>query len=349
MRIAVIGAGVIGRLRAENVKDHPATALVGLVDVDQALVTREAARLGTTPFTDHRRMLDAVRPDAVIVSSPVTLHEAMCRDAFAAGCHVLVEKPLANTVAACEAILAAAAAAGRVLAVGFNHRFYPAARFAREVVASGRIGTLDHVRVFGGHDGLRNFRADWMYQGELSGGGAMMDVGIHLTDLACHLAGDVTEAYGVASGAIWQVPGSEDNAMAVLKTAGGVPIFYQATWTEWRGYGWRVDVYGDRGMVRASYAPMYHELVLRDPATGALRKTREFYLEGIVREKLRGWETTTSRSFALELEDFLRRVRGEQAREAADGWAGLRANLIAQAVYRSSREGVPVPVPPRAG
>jgi predicted dehydrogenase len=86
----------------------------------------------------------------------------------------------------------------------------------KKAIDDGAIGTIDHLRVFGGHDGLANFRADWMYKGCL-GGGAMMDVGIHMTDLARYMMGEVREAYGVASNRIWKVDGSEDNAVAILQ------------------------------------------------------------------------------------------------------------------------------------
>jgi predicted dehydrogenase len=148
---------------------------------------------------DYRSLLDDAAVEAVIISTPVQLHEEMAVAALAAGKHVLCEKPLSNSVESCRRILDAARAHKRTLAVGFNHRYYPSVKFLKRAVDDGRIGTLDHVRVFGGHDGLSNFRADWMYKGGLSGGGAMMDVGIHMTDLARFVLGEVRDVYGVAT------------------------------------------------------------------------------------------------------------------------------------------------------
>ena len=339
MKLAVIGTGVIGRLRAETVAENPSTTLVGVADVDRVSATKTALRLGTKAFGDYRQMIAELRPDAVIVSTPVTLHEEMCCYSFESGCHVLVEKPMANSLEGCRRILQAARNAQRALSVGFNHRFYPAVQYLKQVVAESRIGTIDHVRLFGGHDGLHNFRADWMFQGNISGGGSMMDVGIHMTDLARYVAGEITDVYGVAANTIWNVPGSEDNAMAIMKTATGRSVIYQATWTEWRGYGWYVDVYGDRGMVRAAYAPMFNLLVTQDKPGGKRTTVKKWYPELIVREKLKGWQSTTKVSFEHELREFIRLIAGEKEVSVADGWSGLRANEIAQAVYQSSREG----------
>jgi predicted dehydrogenase len=186
-----------------------------------------------------------------------------------------------------------------------------------------------------------------MYKSELSGGGCMMDIGIHMTDLARYVAGEIETVYGSASGSIWKVPGSEDNAVAILHTKAGVPITYQATWTEWRGFHWHVDVYGSHGMVRAAYAPMFNMLVTQEQPGGKRSKKYKAYPEIILREKLKGWETTTRMTFEAELADFLRMIRKDGSVDLADGWSGVRANEIAQALYRSSRERALVMLSPR--
>jgi predicted dehydrogenase len=340
VRFGVIGAGVIGQLRARSIADHPATTLVAVADTDAANAARAAGRSGARVLEDYRPLVEDPQIEAVIVSTPVHLHEAMAVAALSAGKHVLCEKPLSNSVDSCRRMLDAARAHGRTLATGFNHRYYPSIKFLKRAIVDGRIGTLDHLRVFGGHDGLSNFRADWNYKG-VSGGGAMMDVGIHMTDLARYIIGEVRDVYGVASNRIWHVEGSEDNAMAILRGEGGVSAAYQATWTEWKGYRFFVEAYGDRGMVRAYYAPMFNLLITQDRPGGPRATQRQFYPEIILREKLKGWTTTAYLSFQEELVDFLRLIRGESG-AIADGWSGLRAVEIAHAVYESSTTGAPV-------
>ena len=346
MRFAVLGAGVIGTLRARSVHANPECTLVAVCDADAASAEGVARATGAASFTDFRKLLAELDVDAVIVSTPVQLHEEMCLAAFAAGRHVLCEKPLSNSVESCRRIYEAALAAHRTLATGFNHRYYPAVKFLKQCIDEGRIGELDHVRVFGGHEGLANFRADWMFKGHISGGGAMMDVGIHTTDLARYIAGEITDVFGVATGRIWKVEGSEDNAMAVFRTERGIPVRYHATWTEWKGYNFHVEAYGDRGMVRASYAPMFNLLVTQERAGAPRKRHYRFYPEIMVREKLRSWQSTTRRSFDEELADFLRMVDGQQV-PAADGWSGVRAVEVAQAVYRSTAECQAVRLEPR--
>jgi predicted dehydrogenase len=339
MRFCVVGAGVIGKLRAQSVGSNPKTSLVGVVDPDEGRAQRVAGTARV--YGDWADIVASDEVDCVIVSTPVQFHEAICVAALSNGKHVLCEKPLSNSLESCRAMLDCARSHGRTLACGLNMRYYPSFKYAKAVIDEGRIGRLDHVRVFGGHDGLANFRADWMYKGELSGGGAMMDVGIHMTDLARFVLGEVAEVYGVVGSNIWNVEGSEDRAVAIFKSPSGVPATYEATWNEWKGYGVWLEAYGELGMVRAHYAPMSN-LVVTHAKPGAPRKQERKRYPGImVREKLKSWESTTLITFEEELADFLRMIAGESV-PLADGWAGYRAVEIAQCVYESSRSGQPV-------
>lgn len=344
MRFGVVGAGVIGRLRAQSVHEQPGADLVGVFDPSREAA--EAAVQGTGGrVVPSLEALLAEGLDVLIVSSPVHHHEEACVRAFEAGVHVLCEKPLSNTVDSCRRIVEAAEQAGRVLAVGFNHRYYPSMKFLKQAIDDGKIGQLQHVRVFGGHDGLHNFRADWQYKAPDSGGGAMMDVGIHMTDLARYVVGEITDVYGVMSNRVWKVDGSEDDAVAVFRSPEGVPVWYLATWNEWRGYGFYVEAYGDLGMVRGFYAPMQNLLITHERPGAPRKKVKKYYPEIMVREKLKSWTSTALLSFKDELADLLRRLQGDAGLALADGYAGLRAVEIAAAVRASTetREAVHLP------
>jgi predicted dehydrogenase len=338
MRFGVIGAGVIGQMRARSVRELAGAELAAVSDPNLEAARLAASGARARVEADHRAFLSDGSVEAVIVSTPVQLHEAIILEALSAGKHVLCEKPLSNSPESCRRILEAATQSGKHVAVGFNHRFYPAFHFMKQAILAGRIGRLDEVRTYGGHDGLHNFRADWMYKRPHSGGGAMMDVGIHMTDLARWMAGDVTEAYGVASENVWHVEGSEDRALAVLKTASGVPIQYGASWNEWKGYRAWIEAYGDRGMIRAQYGPMFNLMIEQEKPGAPRKRTYKPYLDVALREKLKGWETTTLASFQAELAEFAAKLAGQPS-HVADVWDGVQAVEIADAVYQSTRSG----------
>ena len=341
MRFGVIGAGVIGQLRARAIALHPGDELAAISDPNVAAARQAAAGTRARAEADHQAFLSDDSVEAVFVSTPAQLHERIILDVLSAGKHVFSEKPLSNSPESCRRILEAATRSGKHVAVGFNHRFYPAFRFMKQAIDEGRIGKVDEVRTYGGHDGVANFRADWMYKRPHSGGGAMMDVGIHMTDLARFMLGDVVEAYGVAGENIWHVEGSEDRALAVLKTAHGAPIQYGASWNEWKGYKAWIEAYGDRGMVRAQYGPMFNLLIEQEKPGAARKRTYKPYLDVALREKFKGWETTTLLSFRAELAEFHEKLAGRKSL-VADVWDGVQAVEIADAVYQSSRSGQPV-------
>jgi predicted dehydrogenase len=340
MRIGIIGAaGKIGQMRVQTVQENPSTTLAAVMD----LSAEKAAALakGAPVFTDLDRFLD-VPMDAVIISTPAHVREPLCLAAFARGLHVLSEKPLHHTVDGSRRIVDAARAARRHLGAGFNMRYYPAFAFVKDIMSSGQIGEIDHVRIYGGHEGLPKFAYDWEYKAEISGGGALWDVGIHMSDMARYLLGEITEVYGVATEKVWKVPGSEDNAMAIFKSPSGVSAIYQATWTDWKGYQSAVEVYGSHGMVRGAYAPMQTMLITMEKPGGKVSKVTNRFPGIQIREKLKSWKTTALNSFAAELAEFVALTEGREGLRIADGHAALRAVEIAAAVPESSRTGQPV-------
>lgn len=340
MRIGVIGAaGKIGQMRVATILAEPKAELAAVMDMTPEKAKAHAH--GAPAFTDLAEFL-SVPMDAVVISTPAHVREPLCLAAFDRGLHVLSEKPLHHTVDGSRRILAAAKAARRHLGAGFNMRFYPAFAYIRDVMESGQIGEIDHVRIYGGHEGLPKFAFDWEYKSEISGGGALWDVGIHMSDMARFLMGEITEVYGVATEKVWKVPGSEDNAMAIFKAPSGVSAIYQATWTDWKGYKSAVEVYGSHGMVRGAYAPMENMLITMKEPGGPTTVTRNRYRAIQIREKLRSWKVTALASFQAELAEFIALTEGRTGLRIADGHAALRAVEIAAAVPESSRTGLPV-------
>jgi len=343
MRIGVVGgAGKIGKLRVETIQECPDTTLAAVLDLSEDAARSVAG--GAPVFDDLERFLETDM-DAVVVSTPPHTHEDPCIGALKRGMHVLVEKPMASSAETCRRMLSVARDANRVIATGFNMRYYPAFAYVKDAITSGKIGEINHVRAFGGHDGLAHFTHDWEYRVPESGGGAMWDIGIHMTDMVRHMLGEVTSVYGVASERVWNLPGSEDDAIAVFKNPEGVAAVYHATWGEWRGYDFAIEVHGTHGMVRGAYAPMKNVLMtLPEPGGKATTKKLQ-YFDIAVREKLFSWKSTAKISFAEELRDFLKLCDGDLSVRIADGNAGLRSIEIADAVIESSRTNKAVELP----
>jgi predicted dehydrogenase len=337
MRFALIGCGEIGGLRAGALKKAPGVCLAKVCDVDAGRGGALASRHGVPFESDwHAALRDDV--DAVIVSTPPPLHVEMCVQALRSGKHVLCEKPLARNPEECRQIVEAARAAKRHLATGFNYRFYPAIVTARRILDSGRIGELDHIRSYAGHPGGSEFTHPWVHDVKVMGGGALVDNGIHILDLTRYYLGEVAEVKGFRTGHVWGFEGCEDNAFALLKNAQGRIAQLQASWSEWRGYRFWIEVFGTRGCVRASYPPMLAQATWFEKPGDAPRRERFLYPALQVNERLKSYRYTVVGSFIEEFGCFVRAVNGEKT-QAATGFDGARAVEIADAVYRSSSGG----------
>ena len=338
MRFGLIGAGAIGKIRADAMATLPLCKLVAVADLDEARAA--AAAPGATFYRDAEKLIAASDVDAVIISTPPPLHEPLAIAAASAGKHALIEKPMAASPEACERMMLAARRFGTLLSVGYNHRYFEALKLVRDVVRSGDIGTLSHVRAYTGHSGLSEFKAPWMYDKDVMGGGALMDNGTHIIDLVRYIIGDPTEIVGFATHKIWKL-GVEDEGIALLRTAEGTTASIEASWHEWRGYRFHIEAYGDRGMARAYYAPMMATVIRLDKPGGSKSVERHFYPKAMLREKVRGWQSTVIQTFREELADFIATAQGGQhSGRLALAADGLRAVQIAHATYASdSRRG----------
>lgn len=342
MKFGLVGAGCIGQLRARALADTTGCELSAVFDPAQDR-SRELADPHDVSVAGHfDQLIERDELDALIVSSPPQFHEEQAIAALEAGKHVLCEKPLSNSVESCRRMVETAHTTGTALTTGFNHRYFPAVQYVKDTLDSGLIGELDHVRAFAGHEGLSEFRASWEYDSDVIGGGALMDVGIHLIDLTRYFLGDVQSVYGVATNNIWNLNGSEDNGIAVLRSAEGPHALLQATWGEWKGYRFHVDVYGTKGMARAYYAPMFGMRITMDEPGGQKRRSFKLYPKTFLMETWKGWQWTVERTFRWEIEDFVRRCEGDHSGMLADGFSGFRAVEIAHAVYRCTQEREPV-------
>jgi predicted dehydrogenase len=341
MRFGLIGCGFAGSLRAAAIANLKWCRLTAVADVDSTRASSVAQRYGAAAEPDWRALVRREDVEAVIISTPPPLHEEMCVTALQHGKHVLCEKPLARSPAECRSIVEAAQRPGRLLATGFNYRFYPAIVTAKRILDSGQIGELDHVRSFAGHPGGSEFTHPWVHDATTMGGGTLVDNGMHILDLTRYFLGEVTDVKGFATNHVWRFDGCEDNAFALLRNPAGRIATLQASWSEWRGYRFRIEVYGTLGCVRASYPPMLAHVAWAMEPGGPVRRRWHTFPMFQINERLRSYRWTARCSFAEEVTAFSREIAGEST-ALASGRDGLRAVEIAHAVYDTSRTGAPI-------
>ncbi|HEV2854314.1 MAG TPA: Gfo/Idh/MocA family oxidoreductase [Thermoanaerobaculia bacterium] len=336
--VSLVGAGAIGALRAAAVARTPGLALVAVADARPEAAQALAQRFGGLATTDGLQAATDPRAGLVVVSTPPDRHAEFALAAIDAGKHVLCEKPLAHTVEDAARICEAAEARGVLVKTGFNHRYFPAVDFARRLIDAGTLGEIRGVRAYAGHPGGEELGHPWVCDPAVTGGGSLVDNGIHILDLARFFLGEVNRAQGCVGQLAWSFDGAEDNGFALFRSASGGIASVHASWTEWRGYRFWVEAVGERGYVRASYPPMLAEWGAVAVKGSRARRRFKLFPAFQVRERLHGWQWTVLCTFVQEMSDLAAGIRAGRS-VPATGRDGLRALEMARAVYRSSREG----------
>ena len=215
--IALIGAGGIGRMHVERIRQGTDVSLVGITDNTAA--AEAFARESNVPyFTDHRAMLDAVMPRAVLVCTPNAAHVGVGLDCVARGITTLIEKPIADTVEDARRLVDAAAAAGVKLLTGHHRRHNPIIKTARRLLTGGLLGRPVCVTAMATWLKPDSY-FDLAWRREKGGGPVLINL-IHDIDLLLHLFGDVTSVQAVTSSAV-RGHVVEDTAAITLQFANG--------------------------------------------------------------------------------------------------------------------------------
>jgi predicted dehydrogenase len=232
LRVGIAGCGFIGAKRAAALDGD---RLVGCFDLQPEAAAALAEEHGAEAF-DSLEALLAENLDVVVVAVTHNRLAELAVRVLESGTNVVVEKPAGIGVGEVDRIASAARDAGRLARVGFQHRFYPALARAAEIVHSGRFGDVMFVRGRYGHGGRLGYEREWRMDPARSGGGELVDQGMHLIDLTHWLMGPLPLHSALLRTNYWDAP-VEDNAALLL----GEPerpdapwAMLHATWTEWK-------------------------------------------------------------------------------------------------------------------
>jgi predicted dehydrogenase len=243
--VSIVGCGLIGKKRAAALAG---ARLIVCADVDRDRAVTLGRQFDAEPVTDWRAAVDHPHTSIVIVATTNDMLAEVARAAIAAGKHVLVEKPAARWVEEIDAVIEAASRSSVLVRVGFNHRYHPTLRKARSVIDEGKLGELMFLRARYGHGGRIGYEKEWRADPARSGGGELIDQGVHLIDLSRWFLGDVAEVSGLAQTCFWRMA-VDDNAFLLLRTAEGRTAFLHASCTEWKNL-FSMEIYGRVGKLQ---------------------------------------------------------------------------------------------------
>jgi predicted dehydrogenase len=343
--VGMLGYGYMGRIHSEAYRrlaagDPPLRAELVLLSGRDAARAAEAARAyGFAGHADDWRPV--VADDRIGLfdnGAPNSWHAEPTIAAAEAGKHVLCEKPLGRTAEESREIWQRVAATGVVHMCGFNYRFVPALRHARELIQSGELGEVRHVRGRYLQEWLVDpeLPLDWRLQGETAGAGAVADLGVHVVDLVRYLVGEPAAVTATTRTFARERPGGrvdvDDAFAATLELDGGAIGTLEASRVALgRNDDLRIEVNGSRGAV-AFRLDRLGELAVAEGGPGAGFRTIRVPETGDV-----AWRDT----FAFELGHLLQAIAAEGAVGpiGATFEDGFRASVVCDAILRSAKSG----------
>ena len=330
LRAAVIGAGAMGRNHCRVYRELPGVELVGLADADAGTAERAGKQFGAPHFTTPGALLEATQPDLVTVAVPTMAHLPVALECLAHGAHLLVEKPLAFTVEEGQAIITAAHAAGRVLAVGHVERYNPALTELKARLDAGALG-----RVFQMHaQRLGPFPA------RVRDVGVVVDLATHDVDIMRYLSGsEVTRVYAETARRIHT--DHEDLLSGLLRFVDGTIGVLDINWltpTKIR----QLTITGEKGMFQVNY--LNQDLYFYENDWIHSQWDAISAISGVSEGNMLRLRLDRAEPLRRELEHFVAAVRGEPA-TIVSGEDGLKAVAITQQIVQAGLTGQVIQAP----
>jgi len=340
IRLAVIGCRNNGVSHIRRAGDIEGVAVVAAADTDPERLDIVRDEFGIERLhQDAAEVFAADDIEGVVLSVPNHLHAPMSIRALDAGKHVLVEKPMAHSVEACKDMIAARDRTGKTLMVGYNQRFWPQVPGIRKGITEGEIGDVVFARAWWNRrpsgDGKRWGRGAWMDTRATSGGGPLVDIGVHKLDFTLYVMGfpQVTEVFADCTYGIGAVDAEkydrkyeqEDFCYAAMRMANGATLHLEASYflNDYENAGQGSIVYGTRGGFR----------------TGGPKGTHLFRVEN--GENIEIELPPDSEWPCSCVEHFVKVLRGEQDLVTTPE-QGLAIQEMVEAIYESADTGKPV-------
>ena len=269
IRVGIIGCGKIAQVRhIPEYVANPNVELYGFYDINQTRTEELAKKYGGKAFASYEELLADETIEAVSVCAANHVHAEITIAALKAGKHVLCEKPMAVTLAECEAMVAAAEESGKYLMIGQNQRLAMAHAKAKELIEQGAIGKVLTFRTIFGHGGPETWSIDpgsnvWFFDKTKAAMGAMADLGIHKTDMIQYVLGSkIVKTQAVLTtldkkDATGSLIGVDDNALCIYQMENGIIGTMTASWTYYAAEDNTTVIYGTKGELRLYDDPKY--------------------------------------------------------------------------------------------
>lgn len=355
VKTGVVGCGNVGHFHARALSELPESEFVGVCGRDFAKTKEFGLKYGVPAFPSIEDMKRETGVEAVCVCSPHPVHRENSVAAADLGIHLLVEKPLADSLEGCDAILHAAAVNTVKVGTISQRRYYTPCLRIKRAIDSGKIGKpiLGVVTLFGWRDEAYYGSAAWRGTWGGEGGGVLVNQAPHQLDLLLWYMGEAQEVYGMHDNFNHPYIEVEDTAAAVVRfKSGGIGSILVSNSVDPALYG-KVQVFGDNGAavgVQTDGGAMFIAGVssITEPPVNDLWTVpgETNMLDQWKNEEYEFYKTIdpTQHFHTVQIKDFLSSLINNEP-VMVDGHAGRRTVELFSAIYRSQRDGRPIKLP----
>lgn len=329
IKIGIAGFGKIGKIRADEIAKNNNAQLIAVYDINKPILLDSKIK-----FCDSYEKLLAEDIDAVFVCAFNNVLADYTTLALKAGKHVFCEKPPARTSKELKAVIKTEKESGLVLKYGFNHRYHYSVIEAKKLVESGSMGKLLWLRGVYGKAGSIDYHKNWRNYKKYSGGGILIDQGIHMLDLIRYFSNqNFTKINSFVTTSYWNIK-AEDNAFVIMQSDKNITAMFHSSATQWK-HKFLLEMCFEEGYINLdgilsntrSYAP--EKLVVG---------RREFeditFAMGKPRETITWFENDDS--WKLEIDEFINAILGKSTVQNGTSKDAYETLKLVERIYENS-------------
>ena len=346
MRVLIVGYGYMGEIRKKVADEIPGINVSGICDPFKG---PEATGCKCPHYKDYREAIDAIRPEITFVCSPNRQIPDIAVYAMRKGSHVFCEKPPGRNINDIRKMITAENAHNGIkLMFGFNHRHHPAIQEAKSIVDAGRMGRVLWLRgVYGKSGGQgKGFESSWRNDPDISGGGILLDQGIHMLDIFRLICGEFDEAVGITGTRFWDIP-VEDNALVILRNKKGQMAQLHSSATLWK-HTFQLEIGLEKGYL------IVHGLLSKSGSYG--RETLVIGRRpddddpaaaiGVPREETVFFDRDLS--WHIQVQELVKCIQSDLPVTDSSSTDALKVMQIIETIYRQAKSGLNFPLKPIA-
>ncbi|MBQ8742539.1 MAG: Gfo/Idh/MocA family oxidoreductase [Clostridia bacterium] len=327
IRFGILGCGMIANVHAQALSQAKGAVLYGVCDNDSSRAEKFSRDHGVKFYESYNDMLGDRDIDAICICTPSCFHAQNAIDAMMSGKHVVLEKPMALTVADAERVIEVSERSGKILTVISQLRFSSDIAKVKKLISENAFGKISLCSLYMKYYRSKEYYASGSWRGKkaFDGGGALMNQGIHGVDLLTYIVGNVVDVKGCVRTLSHDIE-VEDSAVATLRFENGALGVIEASTCAYPGFNRRIEICGDKGYVIIRENRI-EELMIN----GERVETESFVSESTSSDP----SAVQSDMHKLQIENFVNAINGDED-ILVDCHAGKKALEIIEAIYKTS-------------